>query len=107
MLITGSLYSCSPGGVGHALALEFASHGMRVFATARSINSLSGLREQGIETFALDVTKADSIAALSLEISERTGGKLDMLFNNAGSCMLFRSSPHPTSLFFFFFFFFL
>ncbi|KAJ6100362.1 hypothetical protein N7467_001897 [Penicillium canescens] len=81
ILITG----CSPGGVGHALALEFASHGMRVFATARSTSSLSTLAEKGIETCELDVTNAESITALRDEISKRTGGKLDMLFNNAGS----------------------
>ncbi|KAJ0423001.1 hypothetical protein BJY00DRAFT_279224 [Aspergillus carlsbadensis] len=80
ILITG----CSPGGVGHALALEFASHGLRVFATARSMKSLSSLEEKGIETFPLDVTSADSIQTLKYEISARTGGKLDMLFNNAG-----------------------
>ncbi|KAJ5103200.1 hypothetical protein N7532_003729 [Penicillium argentinense] len=81
ILITG----CSPGGVGHALALEFASHGMRVFATARSTSSLSRLSEKGIEICELDVTNAESITALRDEISKRTGGKLDMLFNNAGS----------------------
>ncbi|KAJ5978236.1 Glucose/ribitol dehydrogenase [Penicillium viridicatum] len=81
ILITG----CSPGGVGNALALEFAAHGMRVFATARSTASLSTLEDKGIETFALDVTNAASIAALRDEIVKQTGGKLDMLFNNAGT----------------------
>ncbi|KAJ5508332.1 Glucose/ribitol dehydrogenase [Penicillium freii] len=81
ILITG----CSRGGVGNALALEFAAHGMRVFATARSTASLSTLEDEGIETFALDVTNAASIAALRDEIVKRTGGKLDMLFNNAGT----------------------
>ncbi|CAP95465.1 hypothetical protein E8E15_009562 [Penicillium rubens] len=81
ILITG----CSPGGVGHALALEFHSHGMQVFATARSTNSLSELAQKGIETYVLDVTSSESIAALRDEISKRTDGKLDMLFNNAGS----------------------
>ncbi|CEL10916.1 hypothetical protein ASPCAL14023 [Aspergillus calidoustus] len=80
ILITG----CSPGGVGHALALEFAAHGLRVFATARSTKSLSSLEGKGIETFPLDVTSADSIQALKKEIVTRTGGKLDLLFNNAG-----------------------
>lgn len=41
----------------------------------------------GIETFALDVTNVASIAALRDEIVKRTGGKLDMLFNNAGTSM--------------------
>ncbi|KAF1932588.1 NAD(P)-binding protein [Didymella exigua CBS 183.55] len=80
VLITG----CSKGSAGHALALEFASRGMRVFATARSLGSLAGLEDKGIETLMLDVTSADSIAALKVDVAARTGGKLDMLFNNAG-----------------------
>ncbi|KAL3441668.1 hypothetical protein BJX65DRAFT_288194, partial [Aspergillus insuetus] len=80
ILITG----CSPGGVGHALALEFAAHGLRVFATARSTKTLSSPEEKEIETFPLDVTSAESIQALKDEVVTRTGGKLDMLFNNAG-----------------------
>ncbi|KAL2811228.1 hypothetical protein BJX63DRAFT_399473 [Aspergillus granulosus] len=80
ILITG----CSPGGAGHALALEFAAHGLRVFATARSTKSLSDLEKKGIETFPLDVTSVESIRALKDDISKLTGGKLDMLFNNAG-----------------------
>ncbi|KAH7042783.1 hypothetical protein B0J12DRAFT_761356 [Macrophomina phaseolina] len=80
ILITG----CSEGGSGHALALEFASHGLRVFATARSTKSLTKLEAKGIETLPLDVTKRESILALRDEIEKRTGGKLDILFNNAG-----------------------
>ncbi|KAJ4245052.1 hypothetical protein NW762_014262 [Fusarium torreyae] len=79
-LITG----CSEGGAGHSLALEFAAQGYRVFTTARSTKSLTSLQDKGIETLTLDVTKPESIAALRAEISERTGGKLDVLFNNAG-----------------------
>ncbi|KAF7587412.1 hypothetical protein BBP40_007252 [Aspergillus hancockii] len=81
ILITG----CSSGGVGHAFALEFASRNLRVFATARSTGSLLSLDEKGIETFPLDVTNTESIAALRDEIAKRTGGKLDILFNNAGT----------------------
>lgn len=84
VLVTG----CSAGGAGHALALEFAARGLRVFATARSTSSLTGLAEKGIETFALDVTKAESIATLKREITARTGGKLDILYNNAGMSKL-------------------
>ncbi|KAF4218942.1 hypothetical protein CNMCM5878_004155 [Aspergillus fumigatiaffinis] len=81
ILITG----CSAGGVGHDLALEFAARGLRVFATARSSKSLSSLEGKGIETFELDVTSEESIRALKAEIAKRTGGKLDILFNNAGT----------------------
>ncbi|KAM5353613.1 hypothetical protein ACJ41O_000263 [Fusarium nematophilum] len=80
VLITG----CSEGGAGHALALEFAAQGFRVFATARSAKSLALLQEKGIEILTLDVTQPESISALKTEIAGRTGGKLDILFNNAG-----------------------
>ncbi|KAM0321990.1 hypothetical protein ACHAQA_009731 [Verticillium albo-atrum] len=82
ILITG----CSQGGAGNALALEFASKGLRVFATGRSLKSVANLTEKGIETLTLDVTIPESIAALKEEITKRTGGKLDILFNNAGVC---------------------
>lgn len=81
ILITG----CSPGGVGHELALQFAEQGLQVYATARSTKQLVDLESKGIEVFPLDVTSAESIAALKAEILKRTGGKLDMLFNNAGT----------------------
>ncbi|KAL2801030.1 hypothetical protein BJX66DRAFT_331215 [Aspergillus keveii] len=81
ILITG----CSHGGAGNALALEFAARGLRVFATARSLKSIANLAESGIETLALDVTDRESIAAVKTEISKRTGGTLDMLYNNAGT----------------------
>ncbi|TDZ30448.1 NADPH-dependent 1-acyldihydroxyacetone phosphate reductase [Colletotrichum spinosum] len=81
VLVTGA----SEGGAGHALALEFASKGFRVLATARSTKSLTGLKEKGIELLTLDVTSPDSIAALKDEVTRLTGGKLDVLFNNAGA----------------------
>ncbi|KAG9235669.1 hypothetical protein BJ875DRAFT_503863 [Amylocarpus encephaloides] len=81
ILITG----CSDSGAGHALALEFHRQGLRVFAPARSIKSPSTLEEKGIETLALDVTLEDGISSVKKEIASRTGGTLDMLFNNAGS----------------------
>ncbi|KEF53305.1 uncharacterized protein A1O9_10753 [Exophiala aquamarina CBS 119918] len=81
ILITG----CSPGSAGHAYALEFTHRGLRVFATARSTESLSQLEAKGIETLPLDVSSTESIAALKAEIARRTGGKLDILFNNAGT----------------------
>ncbi|KAJ4316050.1 hypothetical protein N0V84_008049 [Fusarium piperis] len=75
----------SQGGAGNALALEFASKGYRVFATARSQKTLTNLRDKGIATLVLDVTDADSIRVLVTEIASRTQGRLDMLFNNAGT----------------------
>jgi 1-acylglycerone phosphate reductase len=66
--------------------LEFASKGFRVFATARSLKTLANLTAKGIETLTLDVTKPESIKSLKSEIATRTGGTLDLLFNNAGVC---------------------
>ncbi|RYP37775.1 hypothetical protein DL767_002790 [Monosporascus sp. MG133] len=81
ILITGA----SKGGAGNALALAFAAQGLRVFSTARSLESMTNLQENGIETLTLDVTSPESIASLKDEITKRTGGKLDILFNNAGA----------------------
>ncbi|THG93348.1 hypothetical protein EW026_g7861 [Hermanssonia centrifuga] len=80
VLITG----CSADGLGEALALEFHSKGLRVFATARNTEAMKPLQAQGIETFELDVTNSDSIASIRSRIEELTGGKLDILVNNAG-----------------------
>ncbi|KAF7189723.1 Short-chain dehydrogenase RED1 [Pseudocercospora fuligena] len=80
VLITG----CSPGGIGHSLALEFHRQNFRVFATARKTSSISDLESKGIETVSLEATQESSIQALASEISSRTSGKLDYLVNNAG-----------------------
>lgn len=81
ILITG----CSPGGMGAALAIAFHSAGHHVYATGRNPSKLSPLAAQGIETLALDVTSASSIAsAVSSVSSSLPDGKgLDMLINNA------------------------
>ena len=78
-LITG----CSSG-IGHSLAMEFHRRGLRVFATARSADKLSELSAVGIETLSLEVDKPQSIEAVKQEVSRRTGGRLDVLVNNAG-----------------------
>jgi len=79
VLITG----CSSG-IGNALAREFKSEGLRVFATARKAESLADLAALGIETLSLEVTELSSIEALLQEVKTRTGGSLDILINNAG-----------------------
>ncbi|KAF3936233.1 hypothetical protein ABW19_dt0205246 [Dactylella cylindrospora] len=80
VLITGA----GVGGIGGCLAQEFYRNGYRVFATARRPETLEPLKKLGIELLALDVTKADSIAACKQQVAELTGGKLDILVNNAG-----------------------
>ncbi|KAI4193602.1 MAG: hypothetical protein LQ350_008238 [Teloschistes chrysophthalmus] len=76
--------SCSPGGIGHSLALEFHSRSLRVLATARRAATISHLAERGIETLSLDVDKPEEVERCRDEVSVLTAGKLDYLVNNAG-----------------------
>ena len=80
LLITG----CSEGGIGDALAQEFHTRGLRVFATARNLNKLKHLETVGIETVSLDVTDEESIRKAVEKIKLATEGTLDFLVNNAG-----------------------
>ena len=77
ILITG----CSSG-IGHACAIGMKARGWRVFATARKDEDLKQLEAQGLEALHLDYADAKSVAACAAEVSKRTGGKLDALFNN-------------------------
>ncbi|KAF2765671.1 NAD(P)-binding protein, partial [Teratosphaeria nubilosa] len=76
--------SCCSSGIGHALAREYKTQGLRVFATARKTSSIQDLADLGIETLPLEATSQESIRALYTEIATRTNGSLDYLVNNAG-----------------------
>ncbi|KAI5924946.1 NAD(P)-binding protein [Camillea tinctor] len=82
VLITG----CGPSGIGTALAIEFHLRGHRVFATGLSESLLAHFHELNIriETLVLDVTSSTSIEAAVAQVAQATGGKLDILINNAG-----------------------
>jgi len=68
-----------------SLHAEFHLKGYRVFATARDLTTVQELVDKySIETLHLDVTSIESVGAAVEEISRRTGGKLDVLVNNAG-----------------------
>jgi len=79
VLITGT-----SSGIGHALARALHERGYQVLATARKKESISDLEKFGMIPLALDVDSPESIAALKAEVGRITGGKLDMLVNNAG-----------------------
>lgn len=81
-LVTG----CSGGGVGAAIAEAFRDGGYHVFATARSPSKIpeSLSSAPNVTVLALDVGSSESIAAVVLAVTEQTGGKLDVLVNNAG-----------------------
>ncbi|MCJ1324227.1 hypothetical protein MMC10_000889 [Thelotrema lepadinum] len=82
VLITG----CSSGGIGHALAREFARRDVHVFATARSLSKMADLEKQAnITLLTLDITSSSSIAGAVASVKSKTGGTLDYLVNNSGS----------------------
>lgn len=78
VLITG----CSSG-IGEATARLLVQKDWTVYATARSRGSLSGLRELGCRTLALDVTDEESRCAAVKAITEAEGA-VGVLINNAG-----------------------
>ncbi len=77
ILITG----CSTG-IGAHCARALKADGWRVFATVRRAEDRAGLEADGIETHIMDYTDTASIAALTEAVLEKTGGRLDALFNN-------------------------
>ncbi|KAL5362012.1 hypothetical protein BJX96DRAFT_176760 [Aspergillus floccosus] len=81
-LITG----CSAGSIGYFLAREFASKGYHVYATARRISNMGDLATHSnrVTLLVLDITSTESIAALHVEVKIQCGGKLDVIFHNAG-----------------------
>ena len=80
ILITG----CSDGGLGAALAVAFHNVGWRVFASARNVEKMAGVRAAGIELISLDVSSETSLSSAVTEVSKLTDGSLDALLNNAG-----------------------
>ncbi|CAK7204325.1 NADPH-dependent 1-acyl dihydroxyacetone phosphate reductase [Sporothrix eucalyptigena] len=80
VLITG----CSAGGIGDALAREFHSRGLKVFATARNTAKMAELEALGITALEMDVTDVDSVKAAAERVKIASGGRLDILINNAG-----------------------
>lgn len=91
ILITG----CSSG-IGRCAALGMKKRGWRVLATARRAQDLDALRREGLDTFYLDYTEEDSIHTAFAAAMERTGGRLDALFNNGGFAQLGALEDVPT-----------
>ena len=77
VLITG----CSSG-IGLDAARRLKARGWRVFATCRHEADCARLRDEGLESFTLDLAYPDSITAAVAEAVRRTGGTLDALYNN-------------------------
>lgn len=79
ILVTGA-----SSGIGAHCARALKREGWRVFATARKDADIAALEADGLEALYLDYRDEGSIAAAFDEVTARTGGKLDALFNNGG-----------------------
>jgi NAD(P)-dependent dehydrogenase (short-subunit alcohol dehydrogenase family) len=85
VLITGS-----SSGIGRATAERFGARGWRVFASMRRpvagapLRALAAEKGWQLTTPTLDVTRDDSVEAATAAILRETGGRLDVLVNNAG-----------------------
>lgn len=77
LLITGAA-----SGIGRDAARGMAARGWRVLATCRNPDDCAGLIAEGLESFPLDLASGESVAAAAAEALDRTGGRIDALFNN-------------------------
>ena len=77
VLITG----CSSG-IGYDAAHGLAKRGWRVLATCRSPADCDRLQGEGLESFPLDYASDSSLSAAMDQVMDRTGGRLDALYNN-------------------------
>ncbi|EXL06602.1 SDR family oxidoreductase [Aquamicrobium defluvii] len=77
IIVTGA-----SSGIGAHCARALKADGWRVFATARKRQDIEALQHEGFEAFYLDYREPESIAALVSAVMERTGGRLDALYNN-------------------------
>lgn len=85
VLVTGA-----SSGIGYAVAIEFAKRGYQVFAGARRLEPMEPLaKEHGVVIFQLDVSSTESVKEAKKLIIQKTGGYLDILYNNAGQSCTF------------------
>ncbi|KAK6993017.1 short-chain dehydrogenase/reductase family protein [Favolaschia claudopus] len=78
-LITG----CSSG-LGRELSIAALKRGFRVIATARKVETLAALEQQGAKTMYLDVTASESELVEFAAKAIAVYGQVDYLVNNAG-----------------------
>lgn len=74
-------------GIGYQLAITLSKKGFKVFGCAPESHlwEMKPLEtEYGIESFACDITNVEDVKKAAAFIGERTGGRLDLLYNNAG-----------------------
>lgn len=77
ILITG----CSTG-IGYTTAQVLKQRGYRVIASARKLQDVERLRNEGFECLQLDLADSNSIHAAVRRLTDLTDGRIDALFNN-------------------------
>ncbi|QLE79754.1 SDR family NAD(P)-dependent oxidoreductase [Francisella sp. Scap27] len=80
VFITG----CSHGGIGYETAKYLKNLGHKVFASVRQNKDFEMLKEEGFDVYLVDVTNYQQIDDALEDILNKTNGKLDVVFNNAG-----------------------
>ncbi|KAI0165343.1 short-chain dehydrogenase/reductase [Hypoxylon sp. FL1284] len=90
VLITG----CSRGGIGAGLADAFHKKGYFVFASLRDLSKVDSelFDIPNAKVLQLDVLVPESIAAAVENVSNETGGRLDVLVNNSGQNFIMPAS---------------
>jgi len=77
-LVTGA-----SSGIGEATARRLQEAGFATYAVARRTDRMSALEDEGVHTFAMDVTDdASMVAGVQRVVDEQ--GRIDVLVNNAG-----------------------
>ena len=86
MSVRTAVVTGASSGIGAATARRLVAEGFDVVAAARRRDRLDALRDElgdRLRPVTLDVTSADSVAALAAEV----GGALNVLVNNAGGAL--------------------
>lgn len=83
MVTKVALVTGASAGIGEATALELQRLGHVVYAGARRVDRMAGLKKRGIRPLPLDVTDEQSARqAVATIVAEQ--GRIDVLVNNAG-----------------------
>ncbi len=74
-------------GIGHASAKKLVENGFLVYATARRTELMNDLEKLGAKIMKCDVTKDEDVQSV-VDTIIRNEGRIDVLFANAGYCLL-------------------
>ncbi len=75
------------GGLGRAITTRLLADGLHVIGLDRDAAGLEGMAREGFTACLCDLTQPDDIAAAFRDIGATQGG-LDVLVNNAGTCLM-------------------